>query len=215
MSSWFSSLGISSMMKRSKSDAGLTMTPMGPRHPIVQATPSFDLDSVPEVDGESEILRMEEIFFLSNNFPARILGADWKLTYSTSSHGFSLANVYRKFQDARSPTLIAVLDTNDQLFGALISENIKMDEHFYGTGESFLFSLRPKKNIFSWSGENQLFVQGTLDSLIVGAGDGHFGLFIDSNIYKGRTQACATYNNQPLASQEDFVIKTLECWTFS
>ena len=31
----------------------------------------------------------------------------------------------RKFQQERSPTLIAVLDTNDQLYGALISENIR------------------------------------------------------------------------------------------
>lgn len=213
MSSWFSNLNISSMMRRSKSDAGLAMTP---RPPMVQAAPSFDLDCVPEVDGESEILRMEEILFLSNNLPARVLGADWRLTYSTSLHGYSLANVYRKFQQERSPTLIAVLDTNDQLFGALISENIRMDEHFYGTGESFLFSLRPKRQIYSWSGENQLFAQGTLESFIVGAGDGHFGLFIDSNLYKGRTQACETYNNHPLAGyKEDFLIKTIECWTFS
>jgi len=217
MTSWFSSLGIPSVIKRSRSDAGLAMGSLsgGARRPAVQAAPSFDLDCVPEVDGESELLRMEEILFLSNNFPARILGADWKLTYSTSVHGFSLGNVYRKFQQERSPTLIVVMDTNDQLFGALISENIRMAEHFYGTGESFLFSLRPKRNVYSWSGENQLFVQGTLESLVVGAGDGHFGLLIDSNIYKGRSQACETYQNQPLVKQEDFVIKTLECWTFN
>jgi hypothetical protein len=215
MSSWFSNLSLSSVMKRSQSDAGLAMTPV-PRHTVVQATPSFDLECVPEVVGESEILRMDEILFLGNNLPARVLGADWRLCYSTSMHGYSLGNVYRKFQQERSPTLIVVQDSNDQLFGALISENIRLHEHFYGTGESFLFSLRPKRHIYSWSGENQLFVQGTLDSLIVGAGEGHFGLFIDSNIYKGRTQACETYNNQPLAgAKEDFVIKTMECWTFS
>ncbi len=29
-----------------------------------------------------------------------------------------------------------------------------------------------------------VWFQGTLESFIVGAGDGHFGLFIDSNLYK-------------------------------
>ena len=58
-------------------------------------------------------------------------------------------------------------------------------------------------------------LRGNTDSLLVGAGDGHFGLFLDSNLYHGRSQACSTYRNTPLVpGGEEFIVKTVECWTF-
>jgi len=218
MSSWLTSLG-SSILKRSTSEAGIVggeggmmMTPA--TRPLQYNNNSLDIDSLPEILDESEILRLDEIHFLSKHLPARVLGSDWTLKYSTSSHGFSLNNVYRKFQNGVSPTLVAIQDTEGGVFGALVSHPLRFDEHFYGTGESFLYSLRPKKEIYNWSGENQLFIQGTAESLIIGAGEGHFGIFVDSNLYKGRSQSCSTYQNEPLAPKGDFIIKTMECWTF-
>ncbi|XP_023333959.1 TLD domain-containing protein 2 [Eurytemora carolleeae] len=209
MSSWIPNIHIPGILKRSHSDAVMLTS-----RPSIQQKASLDLDCIPEVEGESEVLLLDEIKYLSGSLPPRILGADWRLVYSTSSKGFSLGNVYRSFQGKTGPTLVSIQDTAGAAFGALISEPIKMDEHFYGTGESFLFSVRPNRKIYKWTGENQLFVQGTSQSLIIGAGEGHFGLFIDSNLYKGRTQACATYGNEPLRTGEDFLIKTFECWTF-
>lgn len=43
---------------------------------------------------------------------------------------------------------------------------------------------------------------------------GKFGLWLDGDLYQGRTQTCSTYGNEPLAPHEDFVVKTLECWAF-
>lgn len=43
---------------------------------------------------------------------------------------------------------------------------------------------------------------------------GKFGLWLDGDLYQGRTQSCSTYGNEPLAPHEDFVVKTLECWAF-
>jgi len=43
---------------------------------------------------------------------------------------------------------------------------------------------------------------------------GRFGLWLDGDLNQGRSQQCSTYGNEPLAPQEDFVIKTLECWAF-
>jgi len=209
MSSWMQTFGLPNLLKRSRSeDVMLTA------RPSLQHKPSLDLETIPEVSGESEILRLEEIIYLANQFPPRLIGTDWKLAYSTAKHGYSLGNVYRKFQAESGPTLLCILSTTGEVYGALVSQPLRLDEHFYGTGESFLYTLRPTRQMFNWSGENQLFVQGTGDSLIVGAGDGHFGLFIDSNLYQGRSQRCATYNNEPLANPGDFVIKAFECWTF-
>ena len=70
------------------------------------------------------------------------------------------------------------------MFGALLSHPIKLWEHFYGTGESFLFTCRPQWRCWKWSGDNQLFTRGNTDSLVVGAGDGKFGLYVDSSLDK-------------------------------
>ena len=57
--------------------------------------------------------------------------------------------------------------------------------------------------------------RGNTDSLLVGAGEGQFGLWLDSSLFQGRSQTCSTYRNRPLVSGGgDFVVKTLECWTF-
>lgn len=43
---------------------------------------------------------------------------------------------------------------------------------------------------------------------------GKFGLWLDGDLNQGRSQRCSTYANDPLAPEEDFVVKTLECWAF-
>ena len=68
--------------------------------------------------------------------------------------------------------------------------------------------------MFKGSGENTHFVRGDVNHFIVGASDGKFGLWLDSSLCQGRTRACSTYNNPPLVEDEDFTIKTIECWAF-
>lgn len=43
---------------------------------------------------------------------------------------------------------------------------------------------------------------------------GKFGLWLDGDLYLGRTQRCKTYGNEPLSTREDFIVKIMECWTF-
>jgi len=44
---------------------------------------------------------------------------------------------------------------------------------------------------------------------------GVFGLWLDGDLYHGRTQWCMTYDNDLLTASEDFMIKCLEVWTFT
>lgn len=223
MSSWVSSLGLGGFLKRSRSEsAALTdQTNIVPHKPgglgcLDRQGTSLDLDlDEPQMKGKSEILRLEDICKLSEVFPPRLCGTEWRLVFSTGLHGFSLNSLYRRCQDETSPTLLVIQDTKDCVFGALMSSPLKLCEHFYGTGESFLFTCQPQFRWFAWSGENQLFSRGNIDSFLVGAGDGRFGLYVDSSLYQGRTQSCETYNNDPLTPAEDFVLKKLECWTFA
>lgn len=44
---------------------------------------------------------------------------------------------------------------------------------------------------------------------------GHFGLWVDENLYLGRSSPCYTFNNCCLSETDDFRVMELEVWTFS
>ncbi|XP_011340572.1 nuclear receptor coactivator 7 isoform X11 [Ooceraea biroi] len=169
---------------------------------------------VPDLIGTTEILSDEHREQLCRHLPARAEGYQWTLVFSTSQHGFSLNSMYRKMAKVESPILLVIEDTEGNVFGALTSCSLHVSDHFYGTGESLLFRFTPRFQSYNWTGDNLYFIKGNNESLAIGAGDGKFGLWLDGDLYQGRTQSCSTYGNEPLAPREDFVVKTLECWAF-
>ena len=85
-----------------------------------------------------------------------------------------------------------------QSFGAVLSCQLKISEHYYGTGESFLFKFKPNTaeailelkvhpciqvtliishmiifivKVYHWSGENDFIIKGNPDSLVLGGGE--------------------------------------------
>ncbi|XP_069702256.1 oxidation resistance protein 1 isoform X4 [Periplaneta americana] len=206
-------------MSESESEPGgeevLSMSEELRRALYANSTPSFDIELfVPDLVGVTEILSEEHRRKLSRHLPARAEGYVWTLVFSTSQHGFSLNSMYRKMNRLESPILMVIEDTEHNVFGALTSCAMKVSDHFYGTGESLLFRFTPEFQVFNWTGDNMYFIKGNNESLAIGAGDGKFGLWLDGDLYQGRTQRCNTYGNEQLAPQEDFVVKTLECWAF-
>ncbi|XP_050691477.1 oxidation resistance protein 1-like isoform X5 [Eriocheir sinensis] len=176
---------------------------------------SLDLEAfLPEVVGTSEIINDNVRKNLYKKLPARAQGYAWKLVFSTSQHGFSLNSLYRKMSDVDSPVMLFIQDTKQNTFGAVLSGSLHVSELYYGTGESFLFTFQPEFQIFPWTGENTFFIKGNNESLIIGGGDGNFGLWLDGDLYQGRTQPCKTFNNPQLTDAEDFIIKSVECWSF-
>ncbi|KOC59759.1 Oxidation resistance protein 1 [Habropoda laboriosa] len=169
---------------------------------------------VPDLVGNTEILSDDHREQLCRHLPARAEGYLWTLVFSTSQHGFSLNSMYRKMAKIESPILLVIEDTEGNVFGALTSCALHVSDLFYGTGESLLFKFTPRFQAFHWTGDNLYFIKGNNESLAIGAGDGKFGLWLDGDLYQGRTQSCSTYGNEPLAPREDFVVKTLECWAF-
>ncbi|XP_025419082.1 oxidation resistance protein 1 isoform X3 [Sipha flava] len=176
---------------------------------------SLDFDSyIPDLHGITEILTEEHRKQLSRHLPARAEGYMWTLIFSTLQHGFSLNSMYRKMSKVESPILLVIQDTQNNVFGALTSCALKMSDHFYGTGESLLFTFCPDFQVYNWTGDNMYFIKGNNESLSIGAGDGKFGLWLDGDLNQGRTEACNTYGNEPLVNEQDFVVKILECWAF-
>ncbi|XP_020775240.2 nuclear receptor coactivator 7 isoform X2 [Boleophthalmus pectinirostris] len=162
----------------------------------------------------SHILEASHVKELCKELPPRTVGHTWKLTYSTSRHGSSLKSLYRKVSTSDSPALIIIKDALDEVFGAFLSHPLRPSEAFYGTGETFLFMLHPRFKCFRWTGENSFFIKGDLDSFAIGGGSGHFGLWVDENLYLGRSSPCYTFNNCCLSETDDFRIMELEVWTF-
>ncbi|CAL4062975.1 unnamed protein product, partial [Meganyctiphanes norvegica] len=176
---------------------------------------SLDLEVfLPEILGETEIITDHVRKSMYKKLPARAQGYSWKLVFSTAQHGFSLNSLYRKMSEVDSPCMVFIQDTHQNVFGAVLSCSLHVSELFYGTGECFLFTFNPEFQVYPWTGENTFFVKGNNESLIIGGGDGHFGLWLDGDLYQGRTQSCKTFDNPPMTDSEDFVIKTVECWGF-
>jgi len=141
---------------------------------------------------------------------------NWYMIFSTETNGFSLNQLYRRsFElDHDLPSLLIIKDVKQNIFGAFVSHQLIMSEGFYGTGESFLFTFYPDFQVFNWSHLNEFFVKGDLNSLGFGSGEGTYGLWIDADLYHGRTCPSKTYNNEPLTPTEDFIIASIEVWTF-
>lgn len=181
--------------------------------------PILVIDREPEglqsIVERSQVLKDSYVRELCKELPPRTVGHNWKLTYSTSSHGSSLKSLYRKVSASDSPALIVIKDAHDEVFGAFLSHPLRPSETFYGTGETFLFMLHPRFKCFRWTGENSFFIKGDLDSFAIGGGSGHFGLWVDENLYLGRSRPCFTFNNCCLSETDDFRIVELEVWTFS
>ncbi|KAJ1929263.1 oxidation resistance protein 1 [Tieghemiomyces parasiticus] len=71
--------------------------------------------------------------------PVRLrLASTWKLLYSTSQHGISMATLFRQVQ-RKGPCILAIRDTQDNVFGAFLSDPLQPHPSYYGSGECFLW----------------------------------------------------------------------------
>uniref|UniRef100_A0A667XHN0 Oxidation resistance protein 1 n=1 Tax=Myripristis murdjan TaxID=586833 RepID=A0A667XHN0_9TELE len=172
-----------------------------------------DLESEPlspTLSEPSRLLTPERILQLVKHLPPRTIGYPWTLAFSTANHGSSIKTLYRNMAGLDTPTLMVLKDGDGQVFGALASEPLRVSDCFYGTGETFLFSFCPE---LQWTGDNMFFLKGDTDSLTFGGGGG-FGLWLDGDLYHGRSSTCGTFGNPRLTQREDFVLQDIEVWAF-
>nr|XP_025721012.1 nuclear receptor coactivator 7 isoform X2 [Callorhinus ursinus] len=166
--------------------------------------------ALPILQPHSALLENMHIEQLARRLPARVQGYPWRLAYSTLEHGTSLKTLYRKSASLDSPVLLVVKDMDNQIFGAYATHPFKFSDHYYGTGETFLYTFSPNFKVFKWSGENSYFINGDISSLELGGGGGRFGLWLDADLYHGRSNSCSTFNNDILSKKEDFIVQDLE-----
>ncbi|XP_047453859.1 oxidation resistance protein 1a isoform X3 [Mugil cephalus] len=168
----------------------------------------------PNLKEPSDLLEADQIEKLARNLPPRTIGYPWTLAFGTSKHGMSIKTLYRAMQGQDTPVLMVIKDSDGQVFGALASEPFKVSDGFYGTGETFLFTFNPEFQVYKWTGDNMFFIKGDMDSLAFGGGSGEFGLWLDGDLYHGRSHSCKTFGNPMLSKKEDFYVQDIEIWAF-
>ncbi|XP_038208652.1 oxidation resistance protein 1 isoform X5 [Zerene cesonia] len=116
------------------------------------------------------------------------------------------------FQRVDEPRPRALSDKGDEIKDKDDDVKEKKDEDKDDKEEQPAFNTKFK--YWGWTGDNMYFIRGSNDNISIGAGDGKFGIWLDGDLYLGRTQRCTTYGNEPLSTREDFIVKIMECWTF-
>ncbi|XP_064292233.1 GTPase-activating protein skywalker isoform X5 [Plodia interpunctella] len=184
---------------------------------------------------KSQILDQSDLFTLWSWLPVRITMYQPVLLYTTEEHGCSLTTFYVRVEH-HEPTLLMIKTCNNEVFGAYCStrwfERNQKDERgnrqaYFGTGETFLFSLHPSRAKYPWVGTladdagdsgtthaRSLFMAADNTMITIGGGDGQ-AIWMDENIRFGKTDRCSTFNNPPLCPSGDFEIRVLEVYGFS
>jgi len=82
-----------------------------------------------------------------HNFPKRLrIKRSLTLLYSLQNHGSSLKTFYERSNAGYGTAQVLVIkDDNDHIFGCFTAEPFKVNNGFYGTGESFLFKYQKPK----------------------------------------------------------------------
>ncbi|XP_062841990.1 oxidation resistance protein 1a isoform X2 [Trichomycterus rosablanca] len=178
-------------------------------------TANLELETFkPNLSEPSDLLEADQVEKLAKKLPPRTIGYPWTLSFSTAKHGMSIKTLYRIMQGQDSPVLLVIKDSDGKIFGALASEPFKVSDGFYGTGETFLFTFHPEFQAYKWTGDNMFFIKGDMDSLAFGGGSGEFGLWLDGDLYHGRSHSCKTFGNPMLSMKEDFYVQDIEIWSF-
>lgn len=176
----------------------------------------------PRLSTTSHVLQPEHFQFLVNEcIPIRFQECDLLLKYSTNNNGMSVHTLYELVQNV-SPTIVAIRDTQDRVFGCYAASAWKScATRYYGTGECFVFSCKPRLAVYKWNRINHFFQFSQGNVLAMGGGTGsHYALWVDEDLVAGATAMCTTFDSPPLtlksgetAERDDFSIVTLEVWT--
>lgn len=131
---------------------------------------SIELEDVLNLYNPSSIIKPPKLLKKLYKFiPPIYRIQNCKLLFSTSLHGVSLNSFYSRSEDVH-PTLLVVKDTSDYIFGAFVTGEWHNDSGFYGTGESFLWTLSPEVHVYKWTSSNDYFQFSDLSQISLGSG---------------------------------------------
>lgn len=135
--------------------------------------------------------------------------------FSTDENGFNLETLVSRCGKA-APLIIIIKSMKRNIFGAFIpvplEKNHSINPIFFGTGETFLFSVFPIPKKYKWTEANQHFC--LIESGYLRVGGPERGLWIDDALDSGNCETCQTFDNQPLnGGTSKFTCLGLEIFT--
>jgi len=147
----------------------------------------------PHLSEMSHVLSKEHFKFLLNEcIPVRFQECDLQLKYSTNNDGMSVHTLYEKARNV-SPTILAVRDHAGRVFGCYAASAWKTTtQRYYGTGECFVFSCKPRLAVYKWNRRhgNHFFQFSHHNILAMGGGSegtSHYALWVDEDLVRGTT----------------------------
>jgi len=164
----------------------------------------------------SQLLSVEDVWFLDVHLSPEYRPSSWKLIFSSAQHG----NNWTLFQSnvlERGATLLIIREkgAEGRVFGGFASCEWCIKPKFYGNSDSFLFQLQPYLQLFKSSGINQNYqyfnhgAQTFPNGLGFGGQIDYFGLWLDSSFIRGNSKAAphsTTFGNTQLSTNETFEI---------
>lgn len=102
------------------------------------------------------------------------------------------------------------------MFGGYGTEEWLLNGQFTGTGECFVFALKPKVACYRWTGANEFFQIATREHFGMGGGtSGRYAFYVDSEFSWGTSEVSNTFLNRRLSSSEEFQVAVVEVWNFT
>jgi hypothetical protein len=160
---------------------------------------------LPKVSRPSNFLTDSDWSHIWSWIPPRYKIMDLELVFVSSEQGHRLASLYEACE-GEEPLILVVETTEGDVFGAYLSKSLRgrSTKRFFGTGETFLFSIRPNLAAFSWSDShnNQQFIYGDQNFLAVGCSAGKFGIWLDRDLNQVVSSPCDTFKNPAFIDTE-------------
>lgn len=183
---------------------------------VSQVIESVQMYYRPKLTTPSHIIEEEHFEILWGWLPSRFRIRDPVLLYSTHTQGYNLANISNSLQ-AIHPTILIIKTRNADIFGAFMTASWEPANGYKGNRDTYLWRLTNEHCKFPYpEGGTEFFTRVSKDHIEIGGGEG-YGIYLDKELSKGKTQTCTTFHNPPLTidGSEDFECVALEIYGFS
>lgn len=187
--------------------------------------PRVRVEKEPGLNSNPFILNKDQMQQIAVHvLPRGIAYARWKRLYSLARDGDSFDACLRYVQ-GHARTLLVVRTSRSEILGGFADSPWEPPTvggaRFYGGATASLFRVDPETRkvlYYKWTGTNRYIQLCDVNNRMLafggGGDDGAFGLCVEQDFQRGSTGTCATFENEPLCSQENFEIVDMEIFGF-
>ncbi|CAF3727009.1 unnamed protein product [Adineta steineri] len=219
-------------LRRSSSTGNQLSIPAPISKPVVPRTLHHQ-NSMPIImvrEFETTAASHSDFAYLWSLIPSRLTDYQPERIYSSNIHGRRLRTLYDHVE-YHEYCLIIIRNENQEVFGGFCSgqlANRTKTRTWFGTGESFLFTIKPERQVFKWVGYSPLtkgntqayedyYIYADDERLQMGGSKEplNIGLSIRQDLNEGSTKQCDTFDSKPLSTIEHFQIMEIEVFGFT